>query len=341
MVTDRGLEVLRAIVQDYVASSEPVGSKSIVERHSFGVSAATIRGDMAQLEEAELIVAPHTSSGRIPTDKGYRVFVDRLQGMQPLSAAQRQAIARFLDEADDLDDVMARSVRLLSQLTNQVALAQYPSVAKARVRRVEVVQVADSRLLLVVILDSGRVEQRMVDAGQHLTAEAAQAIGRALDDAVAGKPTTDAEESLVAVVDAAAPAVATATARLVVVLGEVLAPTAGDRLVIAGASHLVRGGPDFAGSVTLVLEAIEEQVTLLRLFGEMDAEATTVATRIGREMVDGLEQTSIVTGAYGAGGHEAGRVGVLGPTRMDYASNMAAVRAVARYLTRLLDDEER
>ncbi|QCR19454.1 heat-inducible transcriptional repressor HrcA [Agrococcus sp. SGAir0287] len=340
MVTDRGLEVLRAIVQDYVASSEPVGSKSIVERHSFGVSAATIRNDMALLEEAELIVAPHTSSGRIPTDKGYRVFVDRLQGMQPLSPAQRQAIARFLGEADDLDDVMARSVRLLSQLTNQVALAQYPSVAKARVRRIEVVQLAQSRLLLVVILDSGRVEQRTVDAGQQLEATDAQAIGRALDDAVGGKPTTEAEGALVAVVDGAAPAVATATQRLVAALGEVLEPTAGDRLVIAGASHLVRGAADM-GSLTLVLEAIEEQVTLLRLFGEMDAEERSVATRIGREMTHGLEETSIVTGAYGAGGHEAGRVGVLGPTRMDYASNMAAVRAVARYLTRLLDDEER
>ena len=141
-------------------------------------------------------------------------------------------------------------------------------------------------------------------------------------------------------IDGAAPAVVAATERLVGALGEVLEPTAGDRLVMAGASHLVRGGSDI-GSLTLVLEAIEEQVTLLRLFGEMDAEATTVATRIGREMADGLEQTSIVTGAYGAGGHEAGRVGVLGPTRMDYASNMAAVRAVARYLTRLLDDEER
>ena len=127
MVSERSLAVLRVIVQDYVATREPVGSKSIVERHSFGVSSATIRNDMAQLEEEELIAAPHTSSGRIPTDKGYRVFVDQLTELRPLTPAQRQAIETFLDQAADLDDVLARTVRLLSHLTSQVALAQYPT----------------------------------------------------------------------------------------------------------------------------------------------------------------------------------------------------------------------
>ena len=111
MVSERGLQVLRAIVQDYVDTREPVGSKAIVERHAFGVSAATIRNDMALLEDEELIVAPHTSSGRVPTDKGYRVFVDHLAELRPLSPAQRAAIASFLDGSGDLDDVLVRTVR--------------------------------------------------------------------------------------------------------------------------------------------------------------------------------------------------------------------------------------
>src|SRR3954469_7987572 len=118
MVTERGLQVLRAIVQDYVDTHEPVGSKTIVERHAFGVSAATIRNDMALLEDEELIAAPHTSSGRVPTDKGYRVFVDHLAELRPLTAVQRQAIETFLGQAVDLDDVLSRTTRLLSQLTN-------------------------------------------------------------------------------------------------------------------------------------------------------------------------------------------------------------------------------
>src|SRR5664279_3658658 len=108
MVSERGLEVLRVIVQDYVASREPVGSKSIVERHAFGVSAATIRNDMALLEDEELITAPHTSSGRVPTDKGYRVFGDLPRALRPLSAAQRQAIETFVGQSVDLDDVLTR-----------------------------------------------------------------------------------------------------------------------------------------------------------------------------------------------------------------------------------------
>ena len=157
MVSERGLEVLRVIVQDYVASREPVGSKSIVDRHSFGVSAATIRNDMALLEEEELITAPHTSSGRVPTDKGYRVFVDQLSDLRPLSAAQRTAIETFLGDAVDFDDVLARTVRMLSQLTNQVALAQYPSFGTARVRHIEFVVLAPSRLMTVLITDTGAV----------------------------------------------------------------------------------------------------------------------------------------------------------------------------------------
>ena len=118
MIPDRSLEVLRAIVNDYIESKEPVGSKSLVERHSFGVSAATIRNDMALLEEEQLIHAPHTSAGRVPTDKGYRLFVDQLNEVKPLSAAEKAAFESFLADSADLDDTLSQTVRLLSQLTN-------------------------------------------------------------------------------------------------------------------------------------------------------------------------------------------------------------------------------
>src|SRR6478609_9226902 len=160
MVSERGLQVLRAIVQDYVETHEPVGSRSIVDRHSFGVSAATIRNDMALLEDEELITAPHTSSGRVPTDKGYRVFVNHLAQLRPLSTAQRSAIESFLADPADLDDLMARTVRVLTQLTGQVALAQYPSFARAHVTHVELVTLAPNRLLTVLVTDAGGVAQR-------------------------------------------------------------------------------------------------------------------------------------------------------------------------------------
>lgn len=338
MVSDRGLDVLRAIVQDYVALREPVGSKSLVERHAFGVSSATIRGDMALLEEEELIVAPHTSSGRVPTDKGYRVFVDRLQRVQPLTSAQRQAIQRFLDaETHDRDEMLARSARLLSQLTNQVALVQVPGRRPGIVRRLELVAVAESRVLAVLILDSGRVEQRLLDVGQPIEADEAMALGRACTEMIAGLEPEAATGSLAQATASAPPALQRATAAIARAIGDMLLDAGGERLVIAGASHLVREERDFQGTVTPVLDAIEEQVTLLRLLDEMGAEGE-VSTRIGREIQGPLGEASVVASTYVADGGEA-HVGVLGPTRMDYAGNMAAVRAVARYLTRLASED--
>ena len=163
MLSERRLEVLRAIVQDYVGTEEPVGSKALTERHNLGVSPATVRNDMAALEDEGYIAQPHTSAGRIPTDKGYRLFVDKLAGVKPLSAPERRAIQNFLDGAVDLDDVVGRTVRLLAQLTRQVAVVQYPSLTRSTVRHVELLSLAPARLMLVLITDTGRVEQRMVD----------------------------------------------------------------------------------------------------------------------------------------------------------------------------------
>ena len=339
MVSERSLEVLRVIVQDYVASREPVGSKSIVERHSFGVSAATIRNDMAALEEEDLIAAPHTSSGRVPTDKGYRLFVDHLAEVRPLSQAQRQAIEVFLGESADLDDVLARTVRMLSQLTNQVALVQYPSVSRSRIRHIELVTLAPRRLLSVLITDTGAVEQRTIEVAAELSDEEVAEIRGAINGAAAGLPLADAAARLAQLPDALTERTRALVAPVASALMEQIAANRQDKLVMAGAANLVRTEHDFSGSIYPVLEAIEEQVVLLKLFGEMASDQHGVAVSIGRENASfGLAETSVLSSGYTASGSELARLGVLGPLRMDYSSNMAAVRAVARYLSRLLGE---
>jgi heat-inducible transcriptional repressor len=341
MVTDRGLEVLRAIVQDYVDTHEPVGSKSIVERHSFGVSAATIRNDMALLEDEELIAAPHTSSGRVPTDKGYRVFVDHLAAIRPLTPAQRQAISSFLDGPGDLDDLLVRTVRGLTQLTGQVAIVQYPSFARASVSHVELVSLDAGRLIVILVTDTGRVSQRLVASRLELD-EAAMTRARTLvSDLIVGRSVREGaqrvDEFLATATDE--PGIATAVA-IVRIVAQELEEFRQDRLVMAGAANLARRESDFRGSIYPLLEAIEEQVTLLRLMSEMVADEQGLATSIGRENEPfGLGEASVVASDYDATGARA-RVGLLGPTRMDYPSNLAAVRAVARYLSRMLDDDE-
>jgi heat-inducible transcriptional repressor len=232
LMHERRLEILRAIVDEYVATQEPVGSKAIAERHGLGVSPATIRNEMAALEHDGLITQPHTSAGRIPTNSGYRVFVDRIAEVKPLSNPERRAIESFMSGASDLEDVVSRTGKLLAQITKQVAVVQMPSQ---------------------------------------------------------------------------------------------------DRVVLSGTANLALSNHDEAAALHPILEALEEQVVLLRLLSDT---SPTVNVRIGDEQPSvGLRSTSVVTMGYGQGA-----IGILGPTRMDYASSMAAVHAVARYIGRFLEE---
>jgi hypothetical protein len=243
MQSQRRLEILRAIVDEYVATQEPVGSKSIADKTSLGLSPATIRNEMAVLEDEGLITHPHTSAGRIPTDLGYRVFVDKLATVKPLSTAERRAIETFLDEANNLEQLMKRSAKLLADLTKQVAVITYPITG----------------------------------------------------DGVGS-----------------------------------------EKLTISGTGNLARSGEDLGKSLSPILEALEEQVVLLRL---LDDANENVRVRIGGEQSEtNLRQTSLVTVGYGADSSPIGAVGVLGPTRMDYAGSMAAVTAVARYVGRYISE---
>jgi heat-inducible transcriptional repressor len=342
MVSERGLQVLRAIVQDYVETHEPVGSRSIVERHAFGVSAATIRNDMAQLEDEDLIIAPHTSSGRVPTDKGYRVFVNHLAQLRPLSAAQRTAIESFLVAPSDLDDLMARTVRVLTQLTGQVALAQYPSFARAMITHIELVALAPNRVLVILVTDAGGISQRVAQLPIDIDDEDIAVLRARLSAVIAGRPVSDASDRVsdLSNIDPAAARTQPALQVLAGVIAEELGEFRQDRLVMAGAATLARREQDFRGSIHPLLEAIEEQVTLLRLMSEMVTDEHGLAASIGTENAPfGLGEASIVASNYAAPGGTA-RVGVMGPTRMDYPTNLAAARAVARYLSRLLEEDD-
>ena len=239
-MSSRRLEILRAIVDEYVATQEPVGSKSIADHHGLGISPATIRNEMAILEEEGLITQPHTSAGRIPTDLGYRVFVDKLATVKPLSTAERRAIETFLDSSNDLEELLKKSAKLLADITKQVAVVTYPILGESR-----------------------------------------------------------------------------------------------EKLAISGTAHLARSGEDLGFTLSPILEALEEQVVLLRLLNEVHP---TVHVRIGSEQTEtNLQTTSLVTVGYGDAA-QLGAVGVLGPTRMDYAGSMAAVDAVARYVGRFINE---
>jgi heat-inducible transcriptional repressor len=334
---DRKLEVLRAIVTDYVSSQEPVGSKALVERHDLGVSPATVRNDMAALEEEGYITQPHTSAGRIPTDKGYRLFVDRLGSVKPLSPAEQKAIHTFLSGAVDLDDVLHRTVRLLAQVTQQVAIVQYPTLGHSTVRHVEVVSLSSTRMLLILITSTGRIEQRALELADHQEETLAELRSR-LNVAAVGYSSSAAATRLTALVDQLPPTLAGIGQVAVATLLEMLSSDASSRMVVGGMPNLTRFGAEFEAGVKPVLEALEEQVVLLKLMGEA-ATADVVTVRIGQENpYKELQSTSVVASGYGSQLDIFATLGVVGPTRMDYPSTMASVRAVARYVGRFLSE---
>ncbi len=339
MTEDRKLAVLRAIVEDYVATEEPVGSKALVERHGLGVSPATVRNDMAVLEEEGFIHQPHTSAGRVPTDKGYRLFVDRLTTVKPMSAAEKRAISTFLDGAVDLDDVVQRSVRMLSQLTRQVAVVQYPTLSRSTVRHVEIVALAPSRLLVVLILSTGRVEQRIVEVAEQLGDDALAVLRSRIGRAVVGERIADAITALATLVTAPDDVPGGVVSAVVETLSDAMSDHRSDeRVAVGGAANLARYGDSFDTSVRPLLEALEEHVVLLKLLGEAGTDGA-VTVRIGHEgPYAELSSTSVVATGYGPGDDALASLGIVGPTRMDYPGTMTAVRAVARYVSRILDE---
>ncbi len=334
----RRLEVLRAIVADYIATKEPIGSKTLVDRHNLGVSSATVRNDMAVLEAEGYIAQPHTSSGRIPTDKGYRQFVDHIAEVKPLSPAERRAIMDFLDGGVDLDDVLRRGVRLLAQLTRQVAMVQYPTVTASTVRHIEVVALNPARLLLVVITDSGRVDQRLVDLGGLIDDDDLTALRAMLGKAMDGKRLSVASASVAELPEHAPGSLRDVLVRVSTVLVETLVEHPEERLVLGGTANLTRNVNDFGfpGSLRAVLEALEEQVIVLKLLAAA-GHPGMVTVQIGEEtQVEQMRGTSMVSTGYGMPGTVLGAMGVLGPTRMDYPGTIASVAAVARYIGEVL-----
>ncbi|GAA4285365.1 heat-inducible transcriptional repressor HrcA [Brevibacterium daeguense] len=332
----RRARVLRAIVEDYVATNEPVGSKALVERHGLQVSPATIRNDMAALEQQGLIAQPHTSAGRVPTDKGYREFVDRIDDVKPLSAAEKRAIARIIERPVDIDEMLDRTVRLLASLTHQVAVVQYPMATTTAVRHLEFVDLAAHRLLVVLITDSGQVEQRIVDAGSPLDEAGIAALRDAFNDALHQVRLSRVGSALERI--SVAPELREWASAISEVVVDLARSSRQDRLVMAGTANLARSGRDFGEHIGPLLEAFEEQVVLLKLLTSMVAETGRVSVRIGRENpVESFASTSVVATGYGTDDSEA-KLAVLGPTRMDYPTTMAAVRAVARYVSVILSE---
>lgn len=337
MTDERKFAVLQAIINDYVSTEEPVGSKALVERHNLKVSPATIRNDMAALEEEGLIVQPHTSAGRIPTDQGYRYFVDRLNEVRPLSPAEQNAITRFLAGAVDLDDVMQRTVRLLAQMTGQVALVKYPSLAKSILRHFDLVLLNEKRLMIMLVANTGRLEQAVLETQDDLNEELVNNLKIKIKALILDKKFSEISNLLKSMAEDYAESYKPLINSVVELIVDTAIEPEERRIAVGGAGNLVRLEAEFSRALLPVLDQIEENVVLLRLLGELSSDRDLKVSIGSENNIENLKAASVVSSNYSSK-EVISQLGVVGPTRMDYPNTMSSVTAIARYLGKILSN---
>ena len=328
----RKIAVLRAVVDEYVRSGEPVGSETIAERSALGVSSATIRNELAALEELGYLTHPHTSAGRIPTDAGYRKYVDSLPPGGKLRDAQRRAIAGFFAETMlDLEDVLKGTTQLLSRMTQYAGLAVPPRGSDEVILRTEVLEVG-SALMLLVIGQRGQVDKTMFDRPEGV--DLAE-LDRTLADTFRGRSVAEARTEALKRAAGATGAERDVFVAASDVFGDMQTGEGTHHVLIGGVANLADEAAHWRReTVRRLFEALENESEMLEVL--RDVRGDDVRVTIGAEHPNtGEWEASIVSAPFHVGSTALGTVGVVGPTAMDYVTVMASVRAVARRLSEL------
>lgn len=322
---DRKAAILRTVVEEYIATAQPVGSSRVAEKAAVSVSPATVRNELGHLENDGYLHQPHTSAGRIPTDKGYRFFVDHLAGPPKLARGQNLQVQEFFDQtSNELEHMLSDTTRLLTRLTNYAAVITGPGTDVATVRSVQLVDLSEQMILAVVVLSNGAIEKRAIDLEAEVEVGALGAASAALDDAFRGftlgtLPTC--EPVGIASVDA-----------LITVASNAIADEEPTNPVYVGGRAVVAESFEAVDTVREVLSMLERQFIIVSLIRDVLGRGMSVA--IGNETgVQTLAECSLVVAPYEVEGETVGTIGLLGPTRMDYSRALAAVAVVGTSLS--------
>jgi heat-inducible transcriptional repressor len=335
----RKQRVLQAIIDDYIRTAEPVGSRTLARTHGLGVSPATIRNEMADLEEMGYLEQPHTSAGRVPSDKGYRYYVDCLISDPGPEEEGREAVRRVLAaKARLIEDVVRQAARLLAEMTDCLALASQPDAQPTRVRALRAVPLGEERALLILVAEDGTLRSKTIQLGTWLPAEDLERIALALSSRLEGAMLGETALRALRGLQGELGQYRDLVDQILAWLGD--AETAeGERLVVDGEANLFKQ-PEFrdVAKAHAVLAALEREELVNRLLDVPPvSDRGAVGVVIGREMnVQEMEDCSLVTAVYLAPGRVLGRIGVLGPRRMDYRTVMRVVEEVAGGVTEVL-----
>jgi heat-inducible transcriptional repressor len=326
MLEERKASILRAVVQEYINTAQPVGSSVIANAPGIEVSPATVRNEMVQLERQGYLHQPHTSAGRVPTEKGYRFFVDALAPGRELGVAQSDQVRAFFDHSHgELERLLHETAGLLSHLTSYAALVVGPGARSASVRSIQLVRIAARSALVVAVLSNGAIEKGMIDLDEAVTDADVERANNALTRAFMGLP-LDTPLRTDELRDPVAAGLVDAAARVFnpMVDGDA------DHVFVGGAARMASAF-EAVETVRQVLSILEQQLVVVSLMRDVLDRGLTVA--IGSETgVQPLAECALIVAPYEVDGDKVGTIGVLGPTRMNYPQALSAVAVVSQQL---------
>ncbi len=330
---ERQRELLRAVIREYIATAEPVASAALVRRYGLDVSSATVRNELAALEEMGLLSHPHTSAGRVPTDLGYRYFIDSLMPRPSLLPDEQVTVShQFQQELSNTTEWLRLAASTLARLTAEAAIVTPPATTRAALKHIEAVPINERRVLLVAVLDGGAVHQQLVELHEPVTPERLRRLSARLT------ATLGARDS--AAVRAAAVQEKAVEAQIVSAIARLLEEHDSTRVleVYYDGIQNILAQPEFTetDSIRDIVGLLEDRTRLAAILPH-ELGAGEVHVAIGSEhRLAPLRGLSLVFGRYGAGGDGVGYIGIVGPTRMDYARSIGAVRYVGSLMSELV-----
>jgi len=339
-VSLRRQRVLSIVIQEYTKGAQPVGSTAIARKYSLGVSAATIRNDMAALEREGLLTHPHTSAGRVPTDAGYRYFVQYLLAESELSITERRDIRTEFGQArQELDQWLRVSTAVLARASRSAALATAPRTAHSRFKHLELVAIRDTRVLLVLVLQQGTVKQQLLDLDEAIAQSELSQVSNELNDKLHGADVAQISAAYSALETQNVQALFTRqVALLVLEIMERIDQRLSGPIYRDGLAQVLEAPEFTSGDHVRKIVSVFEQRPLLQQIVDEYADDNGVQVVIsGDGRYAELEDVSLIIGSYG-GEHATGILGVIGPLRMSYGRTIGAVRFVARLMSEMVED---
>lgn len=337
---ERKQQILLAIIKDYICTAEPVGSRTISRKYDLGVSPATIRNEMSDLEEMGFIEQPHTSAGRIPSNMGYRYYVDCLMQREELTQEEENTIRRgYENKVREVGEVIGRTGRMLARMTRYTALVQTPQLGKSTYKHIQLVLMAPSQALLIVVLDMGAVHHQMMTIPENMTQEDLEQISSVLNAKLQGRNMDSIRLTLIKEIYFELSKHRNILDLAFQLMQDHLNLEKEDKIHLEGVFNILNQ-PEFhnVDKVKVLLSLLEQEETLAHLMINKE-DSQGVSVRIGHEITrEEIQNCSMITATYGVGDKVLGTVGVLGPTRMDYAKVVTVVDHMTKNLSRVLEN---